>query len=32
VAAVGRAGDDIQLTLSDGKTIAPKDVVQWVIQ
>jgi hypothetical protein len=32
VAAVGRKGTDINLTLSDGKQILPKDVVQWVIQ
>jgi len=32
VAAVGRTGSDISLTLSDGKQILPKDVVQWVIQ
>jgi len=32
VAAVGRDGTDIALTLSDGKKIAPKDIVQWVVQ
>lgn len=32
VAAVGRTGNDINLTLADGKKILPKDVVQWVIQ
>jgi len=32
VAAVGRTGNDINLTLADGKRILPKDVVQWVIQ
>ena len=32
VAAVGRKGSDIGLTLSDGKQVLPKDVVQWVIQ
>jgi len=32
VAAVGRNGNDINLTLADGKKILPKDVVQWVIQ
>ncbi len=32
VAAVGRDGTDIALTLSDGKKISPKDIVQWVMQ
>lgn len=32
VAAVGRTGNDINLTLADGKRVLPKDVVQWVIQ
>jgi len=32
VAAVGRTGNDINLTLANGKQILPKDVVQWVIQ
>jgi flagellar basal-body rod modification protein FlgD len=32
VAAVGRSGNDINLTLANGKQILPKDVVQWVIQ
>ena len=32
VAAVGRSGNDINLTLANGKQIMPKDVVQWVIQ
>jgi flagellar basal-body rod modification protein FlgD len=32
VAAVGRTGNDINLSLADGRKILPKDVVQWVIQ
>lgn len=32
VAAVGRSGNDINLSLADGRKILPKDVVQWVIQ
>jgi len=32
VAAVGRNGDQISLTLADGKKISPTDVVQWVAQ
>jgi flagellar basal-body rod modification protein FlgD len=32
VAAVGRTGNDINLTLADGKKVMPKDIVQWVIQ
>jgi len=32
VAAVGRNGTDISLTLADGKKITPADIVQWVAQ
>ncbi len=32
VAAVGRDGSNINMTLADGRKIAPADVVQWVYQ
>jgi flagellar basal-body rod modification protein FlgD len=31
VATVGRNGNDAVMTLADGRKIAPKDVVQWVM-